>query len=67
MDMIRIGIDIMGGDFAPNKTIEGSILAAKDISDNIELVLIGDEDLIKKNSSNETFPLINFKSFMPPM
>jgi len=46
MDKIRIGIDIMGGDFAPNKTIEGSILAAKDLSQNVQLVLIGDETKI---------------------
>lgn len=46
MDKIRIGIDIMGGDFAPNKTIEGSILAANDLSQNVELVLIGDEPKI---------------------
>ena len=48
MDKIRIGIDIMGGDFAPNKTIEGSILAANDLSQNIQLVLIGDETKILK-------------------
>ncbi|MEJ6735194.1 MAG: phosphate acyltransferase PlsX [Flavobacteriales bacterium] len=46
MDKIRIGIDIMGGDFAPNKTIEGSILAAKDLGQNVQLVLIGDETKI---------------------
>ena len=27
MTKVRIGIDIMGGDFAPNATIEGSVLA----------------------------------------
>jgi len=46
MDKIRIGIDIMGGDFAPNKTIEGSILAANDLGQNVQLVLIGDETKI---------------------
>ena len=25
MTKVRIGIDIMGGDFAPNATIEGSV------------------------------------------
>ena len=42
---MRIGIDIMGGDFAPQTTTEGAILAQKELS-NVELVLIGDESLI---------------------
>ncbi|MGC6428245.1 MAG: phosphate acyltransferase PlsX [Flavobacteriales bacterium] len=66
MDKIRIGIDIMGGDFAPNKTIEGSILAAKDISDNIELVLIGDEDLIKKELLKRNFSTDKFQIVHAP-
>jgi glycerol-3-phosphate acyltransferase PlsX len=48
MDKIRIGIDIMGGDFAPIKTIEGSILALNEFGQNIDLVLIGDQNIIKK-------------------
>jgi glycerol-3-phosphate acyltransferase PlsX len=39
---MRIGIDIMGGDFAPQTTTEGAILAQQELS-NVELVLIGDE------------------------
>ena len=27
---MRIGIDIMGGDFAPKKTVHGAILALKE-------------------------------------
>ncbi|MBI35259.1 MAG: phosphate acyltransferase PlsX [Flavobacteriales bacterium] len=42
---MRIGIDIMGGDFAPQTTTEGAVLAQKELSD-VELVLIGDEPLI---------------------
>ena len=42
---MRIGIDIMGGDFAPQTTTEGAILAQKELS-NVELVLIGDESII---------------------
>jgi len=47
MTAVRIGIDIMGGDFAPSATIDGSLLAMQS-EKNIELVLIGDEDIIKK-------------------
>ncbi len=39
---MRIGIDIMGGDFAPQTTTEGAILAQQELS-NVELVLIGNE------------------------
>ena len=42
---MRIGIDIMGGDFAPQMTTEGAILAQKELK-NVDLVLIGDETKI---------------------
>jgi phosphate acyltransferase len=43
---MRIGIDIMGGDFAPKATLEGSILAQKELDPADRLVLIGDSELI---------------------
>jgi phosphate acyltransferase len=43
---MKVGIDIMGGDFAPKATTLGSILAAKELPDNVRLVLIGDQDQI---------------------
>ena len=27
---MKIGLDVMGGDYAPEKTVEGAILALKD-------------------------------------
>jgi len=42
---MRIGIDIMGGDYAPKSTTEGAILAQNELQ-NVELVLIGDENQI---------------------
>jgi glycerol-3-phosphate acyltransferase PlsX len=45
----------MGGDFAPNKTIEGSILAANGLSQNVQLVLIGDETKIIKELKQRGF------------
>ena len=35
---MRIGIDIMGGDFAPASIIEGVLLAQKEQKDNLFLV-----------------------------
>jgi glycerol-3-phosphate acyltransferase PlsX len=45
---MRLGIDIMGGDFAPYETTLGAILAYNELPSNIELVLIGDETAILK-------------------
>ena len=43
---MRIGIDIMGGDYAPQKTIHGAILALDELPNNIEIVLFGKESEI---------------------
>lgn len=43
---MRIGIDIMGGDYAPKATVLGAIQARKELSDDIQLVLIGDKEKI---------------------
>lgn len=44
---MKIGIDIMGGDFAPDATVSGAILAQKLLPSTVRLVLIGDEEQIK--------------------
>lgn len=44
---MRIGLDVMGGDFAPVAAIDGAILAAKELSGNDKIVLIGQEDVIR--------------------
>jgi glycerol-3-phosphate acyltransferase PlsX len=43
---IKIGIDIMGGDFAPDATVEGAIMAQAVFKNNATTVLIGDEATI---------------------
>lgn len=40
---MRIGLDIMGGDYAPQYPLEGVLLALSNLSDNDKLVLFGDE------------------------
>ncbi|MGD9909090.1 MAG: phosphate acyltransferase PlsX [Candidatus Izemoplasmatales bacterium] len=45
--MIRIGVDAMGGDYAPKEQVEGAMLAVKLIPD-IEINLYGDETEIRK-------------------
>ena len=44
---MRIAIDAMGGDHAPGEIIAGTLEARKVLGSEDELVLIGDEDIIK--------------------
>ncbi len=43
---MRIGIDIMGGDFAPQEITLGVIQALPELSNDVHLVLFGDQDAI---------------------
>jgi glycerol-3-phosphate acyltransferase PlsX len=59
--MIRIGVDIMGGDYAPLETTLGAIAALKDLSpQEVHLVLIGDEKKITEIIEGQG---VNPKSF----
>lgn len=44
---MRIGLDVSGGDFAPNATLHGAINALKDLPESTKIVLIGDKDYIQ--------------------
>ena len=44
---MRIGLDVMGGDFAPAAAIDGAILASKELSPDDKIVLIGQEAAIR--------------------
>jgi len=43
---MKIGVDVMGGDFAPDVVIEGAVDSLQHLSAADELVLIGDEKFI---------------------
>ncbi len=62
--MIRIGIDAMGGDFAPEVAIEGAVKALKLIDKDSRIVLFGDEKrmrelLAKHGCAADNFDLVN--------
>ena len=57
---MRIGIDIMGGDFAPEATVLGAILAHKELLSNERIVLIGDQDKINEILKRENVSADNF-------
>ena len=62
--MIKIGIDAMGGDFAPEVAVEGAVKALKFIDKDSRIVLFGDEprirELINKyGSSVDNFDIVH--------
>ena len=58
---MKIGFDIMGGDFAPKNCLDGAILAAKALPDNAIIVLIGDSDEAKKYLTEQKANLSRFE------
>jgi glycerol-3-phosphate acyltransferase PlsX len=61
---MRIGIDIMGGDFAPLETTLGAIQARRELGPEFTLVLIGDETetrsiIIKYGGNESDFDFVN--------
>lgn len=65
--MIRIGLDMMGGDFAPVEAIKGVEAFFADRHDDIHLVMIGDEEKIKLQlASGYNIPEKNFSIVHAP-
>jgi glycerol-3-phosphate acyltransferase PlsX len=61
---MRIGIDIMGGDYAPQKTVHGAILALNELPEGTTVVLFGQEsqilsELKQHNVSADKFEIID--------
>jgi glycerol-3-phosphate acyltransferase PlsX len=48
---MKIGIDILGGDFAPEANLHGAVLAQKELPNDVKIVLIGDRDTISSGLS----------------
>ncbi len=55
--MIKIGLDIMGGDFAPKNCLDGIILAIKELPEDVKIVLIGDTEAAKKYLEEKNVPI----------
>ena len=61
---MKIGLDVMGGDYAPDVTIAGAILAQKKLSDKDRIFLFGPIEIIKdklaeKGSNPDLFTIIH--------
>ena len=50
---MRIGLDVMGGDFAPSATVKGALLALQELPAGSQIVLFGDESQIKTELQRE--------------
>ena len=57
---MRIGIDIMGSDHGPEVPVRGSVLAFRELPEEVRLVLIGDEAVIKTVLAEEGVDHTNF-------
>lgn len=61
---MKIGVDILGGDFAPEANIVGAILAQKELPQDVKLVLLGDQkqihdDLILHGANPDDFEIVH--------
>lgn len=54
--MITIGLDMMGGDFAPLEAVKGAAAFFSENNNNIQLVLIGNEEKIKAEINTNALP-----------
>ncbi|NOY37807.1 MAG: phosphate acyltransferase [Chlorobi bacterium] len=54
--MIRIGLDVMGGDYAPGAILSGAWLALRDLPHDVMLVLIGKESVIRHSLKKNNIP-----------
>ena len=58
---MRIGIDIMGGDYAPQKTVHGAILALNELPKDTTVVLFGKESQILAELKQHSFSADKFE------
>ncbi|MBK7028062.1 MAG: phosphate acyltransferase PlsX [Bacteroidales bacterium] len=61
---MRIGLDVMGGDFAPVATIDGAILAQKELQNSDRITLIGpgtmiSDMLLERNVDPAAFDIVH--------
>lgn len=49
---MRIAVDAMGGDFAPREIVKGAVKASRKLSEELEIILVGDEAAIRSELAN---------------
>ncbi len=58
--MIRIGLDMMGGDFAPHEAVKGAETYFQNSNADVHLVMIGKESLIREHIREHSIPENNY-------
>ncbi len=61
--MLKVGLDVMGGDFAPEAAVKGAVLALESLGKDSRIVLFGDETRIleilnEQNCSSDNFDIV---------
>ncbi len=54
--MVKIGVDMMGGDFAPLEAIKGAKEFLNEVKNDVHLFLIGEENAINLHLKNHNLP-----------
>lgn len=54
--MVKIGLDMMGGDFAPLEAVKGTVAYLSKHADNVHVVMIGDEKIILSHLQHHSIP-----------
>lgn len=63
---MKIGLDIMGGDFAPANCIDGAIMALETLPATVKIVLIGDVEKAKSHLKTKGVPEDKFELVHAP-
>ena len=58
--MLKIGVDAMGGDYAPEAAVKGAVMALEELGAESRIVLFGDEEKIRAILAAESCPADRF-------
>ena len=61
--MIRVAVDAMGGDYAPVEMVKGAVDAVAK-TDQIEIALVGKEDVVRRELEKYSYPKDRIGWFM---
>ncbi len=59
--MLKIGIDAMGGDYAPSAVVKGAIAAHAELDSDSKIILFGDQTQIEQILREENLPTDTFE------
>lgn len=63
---MRIAVDAMGGDFAPDHVVRGAALALEELDKSISLTLVGDKEAIEGTCNKNNIPVQSFEIHHAP-